>query len=72
MSENKQQILDYLLKAIQTTRAGADVSRLEFDSKREFVYVYFGGSDVPGRTINVAMDSGIAMLKDVLKRIDIG
>lgn len=70
--ENKQQILDYLLKAIQATRAGNDVSELQYDAEKEMVYVYFGGSDFADRSINVAMDSGIAMLKDVINHIDIG
>lgn len=70
--ENKQQIMDLLLKAIQATRAGNDVSALDFDATNELVYVYFGGSDIPGRIINVAMDSGIAMLKDVINHINIG
>lgn len=70
--ENKQQILDYLLKAVQATRAGNDVSSLKFDTDKELVYVYFDNSTTPGRSINVAMDSGIAMLKDVINHIDIG
>ena len=70
--ENKQQILDYLLKAVQATRAGNDVSGLDYDAEKEMVYVYFGGSGFAGRSINVAMDSGIAMLKDVINHIDIG
>jgi len=70
--ENKQQILDYLLKALQATRAGNDVSALKFDADKELVYVYFDNRTTPGRVINVAMDSGIAMLKDVINHIDIG
>ena len=70
--ENKQQILDYLLKAVQATRAGNDVSALKFDADKELVYVYFDNSTTPGRSINVAMDSGIAILKDVINHIDIG
>lgn len=71
--ENKQQILNYLLKAIQATRAGNDVSALRYDEKDEMVYVYSGGvTRFWSRSINVAMDSGIAMLKDVINHIDIG
>ena len=70
--ENKQQILNLLLKAIQATRAGNDVSALDYDAEKELVYVYFGGSGFPGRSINVVMDSGIALLKDVINHIDIG
>ena len=72
MGEDKQYILDLLLKAIQMTRAGGDVVKLEFDEETEVVKVYFDGQTSPGRIINVAMDSGIAMLKDVINHIDIG
>ena len=70
--EDKQKILDLLLKAIQATRAGNDVSMLQYDASSDMVCVYFGSSGFPGRTINVHMDSGIAMLKDVINHIDIG
>ena len=72
MRENKQYILDLLLKAIQATRAGNDVSELKYDASSDMVLVYFGGSGFPSRTINVHMDSGIAVLKDVINHIDIG
>lgn len=69
--ENKQRILNALLIAIQTTRAGSDVTDLRFDDKDETVHVDFeSGKD--GRIINVAMDSGIAMIRDVMNHIDIG
>ena len=70
MKENKQQILDALLVAIQSTRAGDDVTKLEYNAESETVNVYFNGA--LGRRINVAMDSGIAMIKDVVNHIDIG
>ena len=72
MGENKQQILDSLLVAIRLTRAGEDVTELEYIPEDDAVYVYFGTCHRPGRTINVALDSGIAMLKDVINHIDIG
>ena len=71
MTENKQMILNALLEAIQCTRAGDDVTALRFDSKTETVYVDFENNKA-GRKINVAADSGIAMLRDVLNHIDIG
>ena len=70
--ENNQAILNELLKAINLTRAGNDVRELKYDEERELVLVYFGNSTTPGRQINVACDSGIAMLKDVINNIDIG
>lgn len=70
--ENKQLILDALKVAINLTRAGGDVRELKYDTEKELVLVYFGNSTTPGRQINVEMDSGIAVLKDVINHIDIG
>ena len=73
--EDKQKILDSLLMAIRQTRAGEDVSYLEYireGANREEVHVFFGDNGYPGRVINVAMDSGIAMIRDVLNHISIG
>ena len=67
--ENKQEILNYLCKAIQATRAGDNVTMLEYDVEQEMVYVYFDRHI--GRKINVACDSGIAMIRDVMRHIDI-
>ena len=68
--ENKQQILDKLLEAIRVTRAGDDVTKLEYLAESGTVNVYFNGA--LGRRINVAMDSGMAMIQDVVNHIDIG
>ena len=71
MGENKQAILDKLVQAIRCTRAGEDVVALRYDRDSETVHVDFeSGED--GRIINVAMDSGFAMIKDVVNNIDIG
>ena len=69
MIENKQVILNSLLQAIQFTRAGEDVTDLRLDG--DLVHVDFeSGKD--GRIINIAMDSGWAMIKDVVNHLDIG
>lgn len=68
---SKQIVLDLLLKAIQRTSAGDDVTALRYDAETETVHVDFmSGKD--GRIINVAMDSEWAMIKDVVNHIDIG
>ena len=71
--EEKQKVLDKLLEAIRATCAGSDVTalRLEVNGYEETVHVDFeSGKD--GRLINVSMDSCWAMVKDVVKHIDIG
>ena len=67
----KQAICDLLLKAIQQTTAGNDVTALRYDPEKEVVYVDFECSR-GGRVINVACDSGWAMIKDIVNHIDIG
>ena len=68
--ENKQQlILDALCSALQLTRDQADLESLEYkeigpDEQR--VIATYGGS----REINVSLDSGIAMIRDVLRAIE--
>ena len=70
--ENKQEILDKLAEVIRLTRAGDDLYHFEYDEKRELVYAFFGDDKYPSRTINVALDSGWAMIKDVVNNLHIG
>ena len=71
--ENKQLICDLLTKAIQATRAGADIQCLEYDADRELVHVYSVNNVANGtgamNSINVACDSGVAMIRDIMKYI---
>lgn len=71
-NENKQEILNLLCAALRSTRAGNDITELEYIPEEEVVHVYFGTNHRPGRIINVAMDSGIAMLRDVINHVDVG
>lgn len=64
--ENKQQILDLLLKTLQATANAADVS-LTYDAKREIVTVKSENDD--SRIINVAMDSGTVMIRNVMANL---
>lgn len=65
--EQKQEILDKLLPALQATRALDNLKSLTYSREKETVTAVFesGGT----RTINVAADSGIAMIQDVLNWI---
>ena len=65
--EDKQKIIDKLLPAVQLTIAGSNIENLTYNREREIVEIRFrnGGT----REINVRMDSGIAMIRDVLKEI---
>lgn len=64
--EDKQQILDLLLPALQATYNLRDLVNLEYDHEKEIVLATF----TSGKKIaNVAMDSGTSMIRDVIKQI---
>jgi len=65
--EDKQQILDLLLPALQATRNLSDLVSLRYDSAKDMVVAVFASGGV--KMANVAMDSGTSMIRDVLKQI---
>lgn len=67
MTENKQKICDLLLITLQVTSNAADVISLIHDEESETVTVTFlsGGK----RVVNVAMDSGTAMIRDIMANL---
>ncbi|MBQ8697389.1 MAG: hypothetical protein IJ521_00095 [Schwartzia sp.] len=64
--ENKQKICDLLAKALQETYDAKDLLGLEYDAGREIVTVTFTEGN---RIINVAMDSGTAMIRDIVNHL---
>lgn len=68
---SKQVILDLLAEAIKATSAGDDLVALRFDPLTEIVHADFQDA-YDARRINVAKDSGWAMIKDVVNHLDIG
>lgn len=62
--EDKQRICDLLLVTLQATRGAQDVVSMVYDGEAELVVITFlsGGK----RIINVAMDSGTAMIRDIM------
>ena len=70
MNENKQRICDLLAEALRNTSDQSDLigiryERLSEDSERAVVG-YINGCT---RIINVSMDSGIAMIRDIVGHI---
>lgn len=61
--ENKTEICNELCKVLQLTDNAADLVSLDFDLKTEIVTAVFEGGS---RKINVAMDSGTAMIRDIV------
>lgn len=70
-SQTKQAICDQLCKAIQMTSAGDDLEALRYDPVKEIVHADFI-CHYDLRQINVAADSGWAMIRDIINNIHIG
>ena len=65
--ENKHLILYYLLPALQETRQFYDLVDLEYLPDEELVKATFTNGSM--KYANVAADSGVAMIKDVIRQI---
>ncbi len=65
--EDKQKICDLLCATLQATNNAADVIDVYYDKDHEDVTVIFvnGGK----RRINVACDSGTAMIRDIMANL---
>ena len=70
MEENKQKICDLLLPALQATRNLHDLVKLEFAYRGED-YETVTATFASGYTkvANVSMDSGTAMIRDIIGQI---
>ena len=67
MEENKQLICHLLIPALRATRSLHDLIALEYDGKEETVTAEFASGGK--KTVNVAADSGTAMIADIIKGI---
>lgn len=65
--ENKQKICDLLCVTLQNTRNLSDLVSLDYQEKPEVVVATFANGCT--KTVNVAMDSGTALIKDIMKNI---
>lgn len=64
--EDKQKICDLLAEALRATDNAFDLVSLTYDKDEEIVEVRFLGGN---RRINVAMDSGTAMIRDIMNHL---
>ncbi len=63
--EDKQQICDKFAELLKITRFGESVDRIEYNPNTECALICRKGRDpIP---VDVAMDSGIAIIKDILR-----
>ena len=65
--ENKRTICSLLLKTLQATDNAHDLVSLEYNAERESVTAIFASGGT--RDINVAMDSGTAMIRDIMNHL---
>lgn len=65
-SENKQEICNLLAETLRATRSFWDVTGIAYSQKEERVTVQFLNGK---KSINVAADSGAAMIKDIMNHI---
>lgn len=70
MIENKQRICDLLLPALQATRDLWDLVSLEYVDQGEYTeFVKAKFANGAEKVANVSMDSDIAMIFDILKKL---
>lgn len=65
--EDKQDIVRRLKILLVATRAGSDISDLILNDNQDQVAIKFKNGGV--RLVDIAGDSGIAIIKDVVKRL---
>lgn len=65
--EDKQKICDLLLPALQETRNLHDLEKLTYNEDSEIVVATFGYG--AKKIVNVHMDSGTAMIRDIIIQI---
>ena len=63
--EDKQQICDKFAELLKITRFGASIDRIEYNPNTECALVF--RKDRKPIPVNVAMDSGNAIIKDILR-----
>ena len=65
--ENKQEICNKLVDLLKATQYWKDVDRIDYQSENEYAVVHF--NECESVSVNVAMDSGKAIISDILKAI---
>lgn len=66
-TEDKQRICSALAPVLRLTRNLYDLAYLHYDSRTETVKAVFNSGYV--KTANVCMDSGVAMIRDIIQQI---
>lgn len=67
MEENKKDIVKKLETVLKATRAGSDIEGLELSEDAETIAILFNTGYK--RNVNIAMDSGISIIRDVARAL---
>lgn len=67
MNEDKQLICNLLIPALRETRDLRELASLTYDDDAEIVTAKFYSGGI--KIINVAMDSGTALIKDIVTNL---
>lgn len=67
--ENKQKLCNMLCRLLRETRVCSDIVSIKFDEATEIVTVLFDSGGT--RRINVAMDAGHAMIRDIMNHLEV-
>lgn len=67
MIENRRNIVVLLEILLKQTRAGKDIKALYLDEKQDEVLIVFENGY--SKKVNIEADSGIAVIRDVLKQL---
>lgn len=65
--ENKEDIVMRLKILLNATRAGQDIEKMELTEDGDFVMIEWESGCI--QKVNIAADSGVAIIRDVLKAI---
>lgn len=68
MGERKQLIIDYFIRCLQLTDAGEPIKTIELSEDEETATIIFWNGYK--RPVNIACDSGIAMIRDIAKALE--
>jgi hypothetical protein len=67
MEENKEEIVQKLFEVLRITRAGSNLTSMEYKEEGYDEYVVLTFDNGYSRMVNVSADSGKAMINDVLR-----
>mgnify|MGYP006943503052 CR=1 FL=1 len=65
--ENKKEIVIRLKLLLNATRAGEDIKKMELTEDKDFVMIQWENGST--QKVNIAADSGVALINDVLQAI---